>query len=151
MGGRQTGRRGGRRGREGESLTYKHEDFFVIADFSNGYHPVLNISVMPWQVFVGMMLYKIVAALLTFLRRHSDLDMNECLSQSFPFSTFKTKISSICSDPGPARLYVAHAVCQFSAHHCCSFFKVQVNTLLSSKLICQHIATTTRLGVCDIF
>jgi len=37
------------RGREGESLTYKHEDFFVIADFSNGYHPVLNISVMPWQ------------------------------------------------------------------------------------------------------
>ena len=48
-------------------MTYKHEDFFVIADFSNGYHPVLNISVMPWQVFVGMMLCKIAAALLTFL------------------------------------------------------------------------------------
>ena len=37
------------RGKEGESLVFKHKEFFVIGMFGSGYHPVLNISVMPWN------------------------------------------------------------------------------------------------------
>jgi len=37
------------RGTEGESVVFKHTDFFVIGQFGSGYHPVLNISVMPWN------------------------------------------------------------------------------------------------------
>jgi len=37
------------RGVGGGHLVYKHEDFFVIGEFGTGYHPLLNISVMPWQ------------------------------------------------------------------------------------------------------
>jgi len=37
------------RGKEGESLVFKHQDFFVIGMFGEGYHPVLNISLMPWN------------------------------------------------------------------------------------------------------
>ena len=31
------------RGREGEKITYKHNDFFIIAEFTGGYHPVFNV------------------------------------------------------------------------------------------------------------
>jgi len=37
------------RGLAGGHLLYKHSDFFVIGEFGTGYHPTLNISVMPWQ------------------------------------------------------------------------------------------------------
>lgn len=37
------------RGKGGENLVYKHEKFFVIGNLGTGYHPIINISVMPWQ------------------------------------------------------------------------------------------------------
>lgn len=37
------------RGMPGDSLVYKHEKFFIMGHFDNGYHPTINISVMPWQ------------------------------------------------------------------------------------------------------
>jgi len=37
------------RGLGGDHLVYKHEQFFVIGEFERGYHPLLNISLMPWQ------------------------------------------------------------------------------------------------------
>jgi len=37
------------RGVGGGHLVYKHEDFFAIGEFGTGYHPLLNISLMPWQ------------------------------------------------------------------------------------------------------
>merc|ERR1719341_2158609 len=37
------------RGVGGGHLVYKHEEFFVMGEFGTGYHPLLNISVMPWQ------------------------------------------------------------------------------------------------------
>merc|ERR1711915_672979 len=36
------------RGLAGGHLLYKHSDFFVIGNLGTGYHPTLNISVMPW-------------------------------------------------------------------------------------------------------
>jgi hypothetical protein len=37
------------RGKEGESIVFKHTEFFAIGKFDSGYHPVLNVSVMPWN------------------------------------------------------------------------------------------------------
>ena len=42
------------RGKGGENLIYKHEKFFVIGNFENGYHPIINIRL--W-IFVKYLCY----------------------------------------------------------------------------------------------
>ena len=39
-----------KRGRAGQSIVYKHQDVFILGTLqADTYHPVLNISVMPWS------------------------------------------------------------------------------------------------------
>ena len=40
------------RGTEGESVVFKHTDFFVIGKFDSGYHPVLNIRCRLFQNYL---------------------------------------------------------------------------------------------------
>ena len=39
-----------KRGQAGQSIVYKHQDVFILGHLEKDtYHPVLNISVMPWN------------------------------------------------------------------------------------------------------
>ena len=42
------------RGKGGENLIYKHEKFFVIGNFENGYHPIINIRL---RIFLKYLTY----------------------------------------------------------------------------------------------
>ena len=39
-----------KRGRAGDHLVFKHKDVFILGSLEkDSYHPVLNVSVMPWS------------------------------------------------------------------------------------------------------
>ena len=61
-----------KRGTEGESVVFKHTDFFVIGKFDSGYHPVLNIRCRLFQNYL-MTFLKYKMNYKEFISSHSDI------------------------------------------------------------------------------